>query len=268
MQPLVSVIIPYYNSGNTIQETIDSVFNQSYPNFEIWIINDGSTDKNSIEKLKDFENNPKINILHQDNAGPSVARNNAIKKSKGKYIVFLDSDNKIRKEYIQKAIDIFSTNQNIAIVYSDYNLFGEKSGIHRSLPINSSALVLHNPIDNCVLIRQSVFRQVGGFDEFLSKKGLEDWELWIRLVSNNYRFQYIEEVLFDYRIVNDSRTQGIANKNLEEIKSYIYKKHSDFLAEQYKIIFNKNKHLQNSLEFKIGCKILIPYRFVKRIFKK
>ena len=91
----VSFIIPYYNSGLTIQETIDSIFNQSYPNFDIWIINDGSTDQFSIDKLQDFNGNDKIHLLHQENAGPSVARNKSIQLISAEYIVPLDADDLI-----------------------------------------------------------------------------------------------------------------------------------------------------------------------------
>ena len=95
LNPLVSFIIPYYNSGTTIQETIDSIFNQSYSNFDVWLINDGSTDQYSIDKLKDFEGNEKIHLLNQENAGPSSARNKAILISKADFFVFLDSDDLI-----------------------------------------------------------------------------------------------------------------------------------------------------------------------------
>lgn len=103
-QPLVSFIIPYYNSGETIQETIDSIFNQSYPHFDIWLINDGSTDQLSIDKLKEFEGNDKIHLLHQENAGPSVARNKAIQLSSAEFIVPLDADDLVVTTAISECV--------------------------------------------------------------------------------------------------------------------------------------------------------------------
>ena len=103
--PLVSFIIPYYNAGVTIQETIDSIFNQSYPQFDIWLINDGSTDPFSIEKLKDFEGNDKIHIIHQENAGPCVARNVAIEKTNADYILPMDADNTIIETSLYQFIE-------------------------------------------------------------------------------------------------------------------------------------------------------------------
>jgi glycosyltransferase involved in cell wall biosynthesis len=89
MQPKVSFIVPYFNAGSTIQETIDSILNQSYPNYDIWIVNDGSTDPESIEKLKVFEQHERITIIPQENAGPSVARNVAIQKTNADYILVI-----------------------------------------------------------------------------------------------------------------------------------------------------------------------------------
>jgi len=109
--PLVSFIIPYYNAGATIQETIDSIFNQSYNNFDIWLINDGSTDPYSIEKLKDFEGNEKIHVLHQENAGPSVARNVAIAHSKADYILPLDADDLIENSSLSESLKIMKNKE-------------------------------------------------------------------------------------------------------------------------------------------------------------
>lgn len=268
MNPLVSIIIPYYNNGKTIQETIDSISNQSYPNYEIWIINDGSTDKYSIEKLKDFETNSNIKIIHQENAGPSVARNNGIKQAQGKYIVFLDSDDLIRKETIHQCLHVLDHNPEISMVYGDNNHFGTSNFIRKQKPLNISELLVYNTIAICCMIRKSVFEQGYYFDEYLSKKGLEDYELWITMVANNFKFQYINEILFDIRITEKSRTVDVANKNSEDINNYMNKKHANFISSEYKKLFYGNKAVLESPDYKIGNMILLPYRMIKNIFKK
>ncbi len=266
--PLVSFIIPYYNAGVTIQETIDSIFNQSYSHFDVWIINDGSTDQFSIDKLKEYEGNDKIHLLHQENAGPSVAKNIGVSLANGEMLCFVDSDNILLDNYVKEAINVFAINPKIDVVYSDFEYFDDRSGIHKSNKIDSSNIFIGNSIDNCVVIRKKTFLSVSGFDAYLSKLGLEDWELWINLLKNKKKFFYIEKVHFKYRVVPTSRTNVTANLNIEKITKYIANKHSDFLAQIYKEIYYKNKMTEESIDFRIGKNVLIPYRFFKSIFFK
>ena len=261
--PLVSIIIPYFNSGKTIQETIDSILNQSYENYEIWIVDDGSSDLFSISKLKEYENNEKIHLLNQENAGPSVAKNIGAEKANGEILCFVDADNIIFENYISEAVEIFSRKKEIEIVYPDFEFFGDKKGIHKSNLIDSFKIFIGNSVDNCVLIKKETFFSVGGFDSHLSRLGLEDWELWINLLKNNKHFFYLEKVHFKYRVISTSRTNTTANHNLEVIVSYISKKHSDFLSQIYKETFYKYKMTKESIDYRVGKFILSPYRFVK-----
>jgi glycosyltransferase involved in cell wall biosynthesis len=266
--PLVSFIIPYFNAGSTIQETIDSIFNQSYSNFDIWLINDGSTNQYSIDKLKDFEGNDRIHLLHQENAGPSVAKNIGVSLTKGELLCFVDSDNILLDNYIKEAVCVFDKNPSIDVVYSDFEYFGDISGIHKSNKIDSFKIFIGNSVDNCVVIRKKSFLSVSGFDVYLSKLGLEDWELWINLLKNNKQFYYLEKVLFKYRVISTSRTNITANLNIEKITKYIANKHSDFLAQIYKETYYKNKMTLESIDFRIGKNILMPFRFLKSKFFK
>jgi glycosyltransferase involved in cell wall biosynthesis len=261
--PLVSFIIPYYNAGTTIQETIDSIFDQSYSNFDVWLINDGSTDQLSIDKLKEFEGNNKIHLLHQDNAGPSMAKNNGVLASNGKYLCFLDSDNIILEEYISEAIQAFQLNKEIDLVYSDFLHFGDQTDIHYSMDIDLFKILIGNPIDNCVIIKKESFLSVNGFDEYLSKLGLEDWELWINLLKNGKKFHYLKKVHFKYRVIKTSRTQTSANLKFNIISDYIYNKHSDILSKKYYELFYLQKMTIESIDYKIGKILLAPYRFLK-----
>lgn len=265
--PLISFVIPFFNSANTIQETIDSIFNQSYDNFEVWIIDDGSTDSVSIDILKMFDGKEKVNILHQENKGPSIAKNVGVEKAKGELICFVDSDNILLEDYIKEAVNVFYLNPEIDIVYSDFEFFGDRTGIHKSNYIDSFKIFIGNSIDNCVLIKKNTFLAVGGFDSYLSRLGLEDWELWINLLKNKKNFYYIEKVHFKYRVLSTSRTNTTANLNVEKISNYIANKHSDFLAIIYKDTYYNFKMTKESLDYRIGNFILKPYRWFKKTFK-
>jgi glycosyltransferase involved in cell wall biosynthesis len=262
--PLVSFIIPYFNAGSTIQETIDSIFNQSYPNFDVWLINDGSTDQFSIDKLKEFEGNDKIHMLHQENAGPSVARNNAIKLSKAAYIVSLDSDDKIGNNSIFESIEAMKHDLEIGVVYGNLQFFGELAKIQIQEDFIIEKQLLWNQLAVCCLIRKSVFDDVGLYDEQLSKLGLEDWEFWIRVGLSNWKFKKIEAVHFFIRVVSTSRTFEVANTNQNKIKDYVYRKHAKSLIKEYEKKYYAFKMLKESPDYRLGKFILSPYRIIKK----
>ena len=127
-EPLVSVIIPVFNQGEYLHEAIDSVFAQEYSNFEIIVINDGSTDEYTIDILKNLKSIYKLRVINTANLGVVHARNIGIKECRGEYILPLDSDDKIGKEYITQAVDILTADKNVGIVYARAKYFGVVNG--------------------------------------------------------------------------------------------------------------------------------------------
>ena len=122
--PLVSIIMPAFNAAYFIQESIQSVLAQSFSDFELIVINDGSTDDTSalVQNVKD----PRIILIEQENAGVAAARNNGIEVSRGKFIAFLDSDDLWSKTKIEKQVNLLTSNPEIGLTYSDIFCF-EKS---------------------------------------------------------------------------------------------------------------------------------------------
>lgn len=262
--PLVSFIIPYFNAGTTINETIDSIFNQSYPHFDIWLINDGSTDPYSIDKLKDFEGNEKIHLLNQENTGPSTARNKGILNSKADFFVFLDSDDLIEADTLKFSIENIGDND---VLFGDCLYFGDKNSIKKQVLPSSQEILINNPIAVCTLTKATTIKQIL-FDSTLDKIGLEDWELWIHLFSLDYKFIYFNKLLFKIRVLENSRTFQVANKNVEIAKNYIFKKHADFLYNQYIDVNYEKKEIVSNIDYKIGKILLYPYRKIKKIIRK
>ncbi|OGU23031.1 MAG: hypothetical protein A2X85_14300 [Geobacteraceae bacterium GWF2_54_21] len=200
--PLVSIIIPTYNSASFITEAIDSCLMQTYTKFEIIVINDGSTDNTDEVVLKYID---KITYIKQENAGAARARNLGIAEAKGDYIAFLDADDIWITDKLQKQIEIMKRNPNIALVYGKFENFSEGTNEILSImpdSIQSGFLFDHILINNLiglssVLVRKSVLDEVGSFDERLLTA--EDTNLWLK-IAYKYPFGVVSEILFRRRI--------------------------------------------------------------------
>ncbi len=265
--PLVSFIIPYYNAGATINDTIDSILNQSYPHFDIWLINDGSTDQFSLDQLKQFEGNEKIHLLHQENNGPSTARNKAIQLCSAEFIVPLDADDLVEATTLSACVTRAISDKEIGVVYGNLHYFGESNELKKQQVFALERQLLWNQLAVCCLIRKEVFSTVGYYDEHLSKLGLEDWEFWLRVGQSNWKFSKMEEVHFRIRVVGSSRTYEVANKHLTEIKKYVYEKHSNLLAQQFEAFYYDKKMLLETPDYRLGKFLLSPLRWIKNVLK-
>src|SRR5262249_32741505 len=123
LSPLVSIIVPAYNYGSLISQTLDSLLNQSYKNWECWVVDDGSTD-NTSEVVEGYCNSdPRFKYLSQTNRGPGVARNDGIKRSRGSYIQFLDADDLLEERKIEHHVVFLEENPEVDLVYSGVRYF-------------------------------------------------------------------------------------------------------------------------------------------------
>lgn len=236
MNPKVSIVITCYNLGKYLNEAIGSV--EQYPNkndYEIILVDDGSTDNDTIEIIENLKN-PRLTIIRQANMGLAKARNNGIKSSKGDYIISLDADNKIRPNFISHCINFFDEEKSIGVIFGDFEYFENKSGIKKVGKFDYSKIIIHNYIDACAAFRKTVWQNVSGFDENMPIMGWEDWDFWLRLSSLGVQFKYIEEVCFDYRVRKDSMINN-TNKHATKLYEYIFNKreleHLKNLRHQY-----------------------------------
>lgn len=200
---LVSVVIPYYNRATTIDETIESLRRQTYTNFEVTIVDDGSTQQASIDKLLDLNlEGLEARIVHQDNAGVAEARNNGISRSQGKYIVCLDSDDILDPTYLEKCVTVLETNPNIQVVSSYMRLFGVENAIYTEVPYDPVHIINNNMLTTAAMFERQAWEVSGGYKSGI---GYEDWEFWISLAENGYWGYNITEPIFNYRTALMSR---------------------------------------------------------------
>ncbi len=275
-KPLVSIIIPCYNDAQYIEQSVNSALNQSYPNKEVILVDDGSNEETKavLKKLA-----PRITkLITQENQGQSAARNVGIKEVKGDYILVLDSDDFIEPTFSEKAIAVFENKKNIKLVSCYVNRFNDdkNKAVYKSTGGDFKGFLLNNQISGGCLFLKSDFERINGYDE-LMRKGFEDWEFYIRLLKDGGIAYVIPEPLFNYRLRNDSTTSK-ANKIKYELLQYIYFKHKELYTANYELFIlhllgrierEENEKLKNlnRIEYEVGFNILRPFRFIKRLFK-
>ncbi len=219
--PLISVIIPVYNSTTTIQTTLHSVFQQTFREFELIIVDDGSTDQ-TLEIVRQYQDN-RLQVMACSHRGASVSRNQGLYQSKGEYIAFLDGDDVWTPDKLEKQFQALKANPAAAVAYSWTDYIDEVGnplypGSHVSL--NGQVypqLLIRNFLEsgsNPLIERQALI-QVGGFDESL--QGGQDWDLYLRLAAK-YQFITVPQVQIYYRVSSHSISSHLLRQEQQVIQ--------------------------------------------------
>jgi glycosyltransferase involved in cell wall biosynthesis len=210
--PKVSIIIPAYNAMQYLPETVASALNQTYRNFEIVLVNDGSSD--NIQEWVEAQTIPQLRLISQENRGLSGARNTGIREARGTYIALLDADDLWEPTKLAKQVQVLDLDEDIALVYTWMALVDEQ-GIStgryykRSEEGNVWKPMLTANLVGCgsvPLIRRTILDKVGDFDENL-KSFVEDWDLWLR-IARQHKFGVVKESLTYYRQRGDSASKN------------------------------------------------------------
>ena len=268
IKPKVSIIIPCYNQGEYILDTIQSIQNQSYQNFEIIIVNDGSNDKKTIRLLNSFKDD-KATIIYTKNCGPSAARNTGIINSKGEYILPLDADDKIAPTYLEKAVQVLNKKNDVKIVTGIVEYFGKKKGIYNLPNFDMEILKYDNIIVSCSLFRRKDYDRTLGYNTNMIY-GFEDWDFWLSLLEKGGTVYKIEQVMIYYRIKKRSRSTEFNIKKHLYLRNRIYENHKElysnnFINPQNSFEFKK---VYNSNEYKLGVFILKPFKILLKTIKQ
>lgn len=220
-QKTIAIITPFYNSGDTIEETANSVLNQTYPYYDWIIIDDGSKDKKSLEKLKEIEKlDDRIKVYHKENEGPSIARDYGIKKSAKniKYIFFLDSDDLIDPTMLECLYWTLETHKEASFAYTTSVNFGS-----REFMWEKYLTVEHEKEENLLtlssLIKKDDLLEIGCFG-IKEKAMYEDWVLWLKLLKAGKIPVRVSAPLFWYRQTGNGELSK-ARKNHEDAIKYV-----------------------------------------------
>jgi GT2 family glycosyltransferase len=197
----VSVVIPCYNQGTLLIEAIASAERFAPTNCELIIVNDGSQQTKTLEVLEILRRCGYF-IVDQQNQGLSAARNAGIALARGRYLLPLDDDNRIRANFIEDAIRVLDSSPRVGVVYGDRYDFGLRRGEQPILEFDLALILKENYIDACAIFRQRVWSDCHGYDPAVSP--LEDWDLWLSAAERGWEFHRLPYVTFDYRVRPDS----------------------------------------------------------------
>jgi glycosyltransferase involved in cell wall biosynthesis len=199
----VSIIIPVFNSAHLIGQTIDSVLKQNWTNWEMIIVDDGSSDAIQETVNPYALNDQRIKLLNQSNSGASAARNTAIKKAGYAWLLFLDADDWIREDYFEKMIPVLENDPSIDVVHCGWTRVMQDGTMGKAVFGGEESdqfypLSYHCPfaIHSCI-VRKRIVEEIGGFD--VSFKTCVDWDLWQRVARTGARFHLVKEVMAFYR---------------------------------------------------------------------
>lgn len=226
---LVSVVVSIYNMSKYLAETLDSILASDYPNFEVILMDDGSTDNSQDIARTYAERDERVHVFTQPNSGPCVARNRAISLSHGTYILPVDGDDLISKSYISQAVAQIERNPEIKVVCTRAEFIGDRSGEWKLPPFSRSLLARKNMIAACALYKKSDWERVGGYCEEIIAR--EDWEFWISMLKDGGEVACLPEIGFYYRVHKKSKRTADRSLKSHVIK-VLNRRHAEFFERE------------------------------------
>ena len=273
MKPILSIIIPCYNSESTLESTLESVISQDFQDWEAIVVNDGSTDATEEIALRWVVKDSRFKYFAKQNEGLGKTRNYGITKSNGIYILPLDSDNQLIKDFTQEGITVFERDNEVGVVYGDAEYFGERSGLWKVAEYDFKKILAGNYIDACAIYRKNMWVEVGGYDENMPHQGHEDWEFWIALGVFNVKFHHLNRSTFRYFVSKYSMIRSFTDVMQQSNNDYIFKKYSKQYQKFYSDVYslyekNERQYKENLKSEKFVIDIFLETFFGFTVFEQ
>lgn len=224
--PKVSVVIPCFNDGVFLKDALGSLLDQTLPPTEVLIINDGSTQRRTLQVLQSV-NHPGLRVIHQENLGLASARNTGMRNAVGDYVYFLDADDLILPQCLEKLSWLLEERQGAVAAVSGIQLFGgPKHGTVWGEACNPYVIRIQNQWGAGIMLRNQAIKKYHLWYDESMRSGYEDWELNIRLAKTGKKILFCPDALYRYRIRKKSLL-SISRKRHVDVVGYIQAKHSD-----------------------------------------
>ncbi len=248
---LVSVVVPAYNAEAFIAETLASVLSQTYRNLEVWVVDDGSSDRTAAIVKKLALEDARINLLQQPNQGVAIARNAGIQAARGDFIAPIDADDLWWPDALEKLVaKLQSAPANVGVAYAwsvDIDEHSQPNGAFHAALITGDVcktLICHNFLGNAssTLIRKACLEKIGGYSAELRRRkaqGCEDWDLYLRL-AEHYKFEVVPEFLVGYRKLTSSMSQDFSQmaRSQQIMLEDMRQKHPEIPFYLYRLSFS------------------------------
>jgi glycosyltransferase involved in cell wall biosynthesis len=231
MPPRISVLMPCFNHGAFIAEAVDSVLAQTFQDFEIIVVDDGSTEPATLDALSQI-GGPRTAVLRTANRGLPAARNHAALHASGEFYCAVDADDKLAPTWFEKAVRVLDDQADIMFVSHWLETFGDERWTWTPEQCDLTSLLARNAVNGAALVRRGVFESVGGYDETM-RDGCEDWDFWLRVVERGFHGMIIPEVLFYYR----RRSNSMSRLMLEE---QVYRRPLEVLVAKHAAAYREH----------------------------
>jgi glycosyltransferase involved in cell wall biosynthesis len=235
---------------------VESVLQQTWQDFEIIIVNDGSTDEYTNRLLASYSR-PQTRIITIANQGLAQARNTGIAAAQGEYILPLDADDRIGREYLEKAISILDDQPKTGIVYCQAEKFGAESGPWHSADYSLRRMLLGNLIFCSALFRREDWKRTGGYKPEM-KAGWEDWDFWLSLLELGREVYRIPDVLFFYRVKEVSMAKSMDVSKKVEMHLKVIHNHPALFIEIARPLLTLYYRITGSRPYRIMKRLRIP----------
>lgn len=273
----VTVVIPCYNNFKTIVKTYQSVLNQTFKDYNIIIVNDGS-DTETSALVNSFKED-KLTVINQENKGVVTARNNGVELTSSQFILTLDGDDFFESTFLEEAVRFLENNAKYGVVSCNYNVINEDGLMYVSqLEDNPSLndLLIKNRLPANALFRRLCWEETNGYDKGFDE-GFEDWDFWINIASKGWKIKIINNPLLNVFVKKNSRNK-VAMKNQMALRRLIFNKYenlykninsefSDELFKEIETLKNTIRKRDSSIDMRLGKLIFNTLRKIKFFFK-
>jgi glycosyltransferase involved in cell wall biosynthesis len=223
VMPTISVVIPCYNGGKFLDLPLDSLARQTFRDFEVVIINDGSTDQATKDKLQALDSS--VRVVHQENMGLSAARNTGFREAKADLVLALDSDDQLEPTYLEETLKALQAAPEAGFVVTHIRQVGAAQAIEKRY-VNAFDVLFKNVTGYSMLMRKSAWQAAGGYDETM-RDGYEDWEFNLRLISAGVKGIEIPKPLFIYTVSAQGMLMSHSSQRHAGLWRRIRNKHRD-----------------------------------------
>ena len=221
--PLVTVILPCYNAHQHLDEALNSVLAQTHRKIEIIVVNDGSTETETLDSLSSVDSS--VNVIHQENKGLPAARNRGFNEARGEFVLPLDCDDWLEPTAIAQLLGAVEVSGPGAFAFPQMILEDQAAGT-TTKHYNSFEQLFLNQLPYCLLLPKVAWEKLGGYDESM-RQGYEDWEFNIRLDVNGWRGVTVPEPLFHYRVTGSGMLLSTSGRQHCELWETIRRKHPE-----------------------------------------